>query len=127
MQQVCQEGMQLGVVRCDPDKNHLIPAVEFQIRRNLFERKYSGDMISVFQSNLCITRKKRDVFVEKCTGDKDQKWNGFDPLKEFELQPAGKKDSKCLTQHHHPKKGERVFTEKCETARKTKTSLWIAY
>lgn len=117
----------LGLVRCDPDKSHQVQAVEFTIRRKLFEKKDNHDMISVYQTDLCVARKRRDVYLEKCTGDKEQLWDGFDAEKEFELQPAGKKDDKCLTQHHHPKRGERIFAEKCETARKTKTSLWTVY
>jgi hypothetical protein len=126
LKEVCEEGMMLGLVGCEPGKGGKIQAVEFAIHHNLFD-KYSGDMISIHQTDLCITRKKRDVYIEKCTGEKGQRWNGFHPEKEFELQPFGKKDDKCLTQHHHPKRGERIFAEKCATARKTKTSLWIAY
>lgn len=126
LQEVCQEGMMLGLVDCEPGKGVNIRAVEFAIRHNLFD-KYSGDMILIHQTDLCITRKKRELYIEKCTGEKGQRWNGFHPEKEFELQPVGRKDDKCLTNHHHPKRGERIFAEKCETARKTKTSLWIAY
>lgn len=128
LQEQCEEGMLLGLVGCEPGKEGKIKGVDFTIKKNLFDDKNKGDMISLYGSDLCISRKGRDVSLQKCTGSKDQRWNGFHPEEEFELQPSGKKrDDKCLTQHHHPKRGERIFAEKCQTARKTKTSLWITF
>lgn len=121
--------MLLGLLGCEPGKGGQIKPVEFAVKRNLFDKKYNSDLISIYGADLCIARKGRDVYLTKCSwSDKNQRWNGFIHGKEFELQPAGKKsDDKCLTQHHHPKRGERIFAERCETARKTKTSLWTTY
>ena len=128
LQETCQEGMLLGLVGCEPGKGGKISAVDFVIKRNLFQKRYEGDMISLYKTDLCVARKGRNVFLENCSGNKNQLWVGFNPDKEFELQPAGKKGSgKCLTQHHHPKRGERIFAEKCTTARKTTTSTWTTF
>ena len=128
LEERCQEGMLLGLVDCEPGKGGKVKAVEFTIKRIFFDKIYRGDLISLYESDLCITRNRRDVYLEKCTGDIDQRWTGFNFEKEFELQPKGRKGAeKCLTQHHHPKRGERIFAENCSTARKTETSLWITY
>ncbi|KAL3794149.1 hypothetical protein HJC23_012856 [Cyclotella cryptica] len=140
LEETCEEGMMLGLTLCEPGDNAKIGKVkaeEFTIweKRNLFRKAgevdEEGDVIQLFGHDLCIAREsKTDVHLEKCTGDKEQRWMGFRPDREFELQPVEKKKrdvDRCLTQHHHPKRGERVYAEKCDTARKTTTSLWITY
>ena len=43
----------------------------------------------------------------------------------FELVPVVMDG--CLTQRHHPKSGEAIYTETCETARRDTTSFWNKY
>jgi len=48
----------------------------------------------------------------------------------FELIPVVQPDSNieyCMTQRHHPKEGEVIYREVCETARNDKTSMWNKY
>ena len=130
----------LAVTLCEPGESRKVgkfKAEEFTIweERNLFRKAAEvdaeGDVIQLFGRDLCIARQtKTDVYLEKCTGDKKQRWMGFRPDGEFELQPIEKKEmdvDRCLTQHHHPKRAERVYAANCDTARKTTTSLWITY
>jgi hypothetical protein len=76
------------------------------------------------------------IQLEKCRNDdEDQLWrynsngknapepSGDEPI--FEINPKMKKDY-CVTQKHHPKKGEILFVQKCKTPRKSnhRTAWW---
>ncbi len=93
--------MNMGLVDCKPGK---LSRVEFILKENLFRKKQQGDVIQLHNQDLCLVMKRNEVFLENCTGDKDQRWIGFRNREEFELYPFGKEGERCLTQHHHPKK-----------------------
>ena len=70
--------------------------------------------------------------ISKCNGSTRQDWVGFDLItfpdkgKPFELSPFNKQ-SQCVTQHHHPRKGEDLYMRSCKEARKHSTSQWNRY
>ena len=75
----------------------------------------------------------KDIFVVHCNRDipgqlwKPQSGSSFsDTDSGFEITQSGKEDL-CITQRHHPKQGESIKLESCETARNSQTSKWTKY
>ncbi len=128
----CSEGMNVAVTDCDP--NHWgDKSASFSLRphHGLFDLE--GGQIQVHNSNLCLTLSGvRSITLEDCDASKmEQRFSGFQseggPM---ELSPVnvtiqdGKKVERCITQHHHPRAGERIFSEDCKFARRSDTALW---
>ena len=53
-----------------------------------------------------------------------QLFSGFNMTKQFELHPEGQPNS-CMTNDHHPRAGEFIYSEPCDIARFDNTSQWI--
>jgi hypothetical protein len=82
---------------------------------------------------LCLelNTKSWNYEVKRCdTSDALQRFasgNGnHDGSGRFEMYPTTKSNF-CLTQRHHPKYGEQLRAETCESARRSNTSFWIKY
>ena len=96
-----------------------------------------GDQIAVYNTNLCVERVgPRHIFLKQCNASvKEQRWIGFKTGGQaMELLPSpgtfvknGVEYVKCLTQHHHPRNGERIYAENCVKARRSDTNLWSTY
>ena len=82
--------------------------------------------------NLCLTTPgNKYLNLTRCDeNDKEQLFEGIKENGErFEWGSYGEKlqVKRCLTPHHHPRKGELIFKENCEKARITKSSFWMKY
>jgi hypothetical protein len=87
-----------------------------------------GGRLKVGNKNLCLQRVSTNEFeLRVCSTSLDQVLVGFNPKMPFELYPLGYEGVKCLTEDHHPKPFETLFTRPCDVARKVDTSLWEAY
>ena len=96
----------------------------------LVDTSLKGDQIQVHDTNLCLSQSgDRAISLQNCNSSKiEQRFVGFTSEgggKAMELTPANVTGSdKCLTQHHHPRVGERIFVEDCKKARRSDTNLW---
>lgn len=83
-------------------------------------------------ANLCLavtgySGTGRPVRLRDCrAGSADQDFREVRRDGKFELIPASNGE-RCLSQHHHPKKNEVVFPEKCEKTRQFDTTYWTTY
>ena len=120
----CQNGDIIYVEKCDNSDRQQWQTIGDTIRPAL-------------DDNLCLTNfgynsENIPVRVRPCntseeTGETNnsQEWSGFDyHADKFQLHPKADNNI-CLTQHHHPKSGERVFPQTCEKARTT--DMWVVY
>lgn len=87
-----------------------------------------GGRIKVANMDLCLERINTNEFeLRNCSTSLLQVLVGFKPNGPFEISSFGNVGKKCLTQDHHPKPYEELFTTACEKPRMTNTSLWEAY
>lgn len=144
----------LATVECDPEKwvrdakKGLKPKspATFSLLKNeqptgLFGVVSSGSAgarLQVHDTNLCLTRvDAREVYLRPCDSSvKEQLIFGFQPDgQEMELYPYAEKflrgvpfePERCLTQHHHPRENERIYSELCRRARNAEHSKWVTY
>ena len=132
----CRDGMMLALTECRPNK--WTSAAKFSLlpgHNGLFDY-LEGDQIQVANSNLCLSLVgSRVIKLETCNASKiEQRFTGFSSGgNAIEIAPAkvSKKDGvvveKCLTQHHHPREGERIYSEVVKLARISDTNLWTTY
>lgn len=122
--------MYIAVTDCKPNRwsdrsasFSLLPG-----RNGLFDH-LEGDQIQVHNTDLCLSLSgDRSIVLDNCDASKiEQRFSGFHSLP-MELSPVNVEGEKvaeeCITQHHHPRVGERIFSEKCLKARKSDTNLW---
>ena len=89
-----------------------------------------GHQFRVTNSNLCLKKNSqgRAIKLEPC--DEEDILQQFDGFKsdggKFDLKPSTS-TKRCLSQHHHPKKGEVVYAETCFKAHRVDTGYWVAY
>lgn len=97
---------------------------------------FEGHQIQVINSNLCLERVgAREIELRQCNASVErQRFLGFSPGGQgMELQPEGTfrrrgvEYERCVSQHHHPKQGERIYAEHCRKTRRTETSMWSTY
>ncbi|KAI2497432.1 Ricin-type beta-trefoil lectin domain [Fragilaria crotonensis] len=87
-----------------------------------------GGRLKVARKDLCLERIGTNEFeLRNCSSTLMQVLVGFNQYSPFEINPFGNVGKKCLTQDHHPKPYEVLFTGTCDAARRTNTSLWEAY
>lgn len=102
------------------------------------EESLQGDQIQVYGSTLCLERVGggRSILLQQCNATvQEQRFIGFrsdgQPMELVPYPGTFLKDGvsleRCLTQHHHPRQGERVFAEVCTRARNSQTNLWATY
>lgn len=133
----CQANMMLALTECRP--NQRTDAARFSMLPGNNQFGLEGDQLKIANSNLClslVSGSARKLRLETCNASKiEQRFTGFRSVGDgaMEIAPAKvfKKDGvvveRCLTQHHHPRPGERIFSEICRTARITDTNLWSTY
>ena len=127
----CSEGMAIAVTDCSPyqwsDKSASFSVVTDN--HGLFDTSLKGDQIQVHDTNLCLSQSgDRAISLQNCNSSKiEQRFVGFTSGGggAMELTPANSTaNDKCLTQHHHPRVGERICVEDCKKARRSDTNLW---
>mmetsp|Transcript_24981 Transcript_24981/g.40473 ORF Transcript_24981/g.40473 Transcript_24981/m.40473 type:complete len:345 (+) Transcript_24981:242-1276(+) len=131
----CQENMMLALTECRP--NQWTNAARFSMLPGNNQFNLEGDQLKVANSNLCLSLvSARKLILETCNASKiEQRFTGFRSVGEgaMEIAPAkvAKKDGvvieRCLTQHHHPRPGERIYSEISKLARVADTNLWATY
>ena len=90
----------------------------------------TGKLKPYTRQDLCWTKTSEgDGFsyfrLRPCEDDDDnQVLDGLTEDSEFELFSITEDPSRCVTQAHHPKAGEEMFTEDCSIARGDFSSLW---
>lgn len=133
----CAVGMSIAVTDCNPEQSNDMSA-EFSFlpeHRGLFDNYLKGGQIQVHNTDLCLSLVGvRSIELQTCDASKiEQRFQGFHPDEGMmELFPVNsnmkegkeKEVKQCITQHHHPRPGERIFAEKCSKARRSDTSLW---
>ncbi|KAL7546933.1 hypothetical protein ACHAWF_010268 [Thalassiosira exigua] len=140
----CDESMSLALIQCDPSnrKNKRWKwLATFTLAREVgglldFDSGLEGDQIQVFNTDLCLQRERRQVLLQQCNASiAEQRFLGFEEGGQaMELLPypgtfkkQGVEYQRCLTQHHHPKQAERIYTENCRKARGSDTNMWSTY
>mmetsp|Transcript_12865 Transcript_12865/g.25886 ORF Transcript_12865/g.25886 Transcript_12865/m.25886 type:complete len:416 (+) Transcript_12865:1664-2911(+) len=131
----CSAGMSIAVTDCELNLSS-DKSAEFSFlpgHSGLFDNDFKGGQIQVHNTNLCLSQSGiRSIELETCDASKiEQSFLGFQPDEgAMELSPAnitmedGKVVDQCITNHHHPRAGERIYSEKCSRARRSDTSLW---
>lgn len=113
----CGDGDKVRIQKCDGDNTY------FQHYRR------SGDETSFKDrdSNYCMSLESKVIRMRNCDStDRRQRFTGNFDSSKFEIHPVSDDDD-CLTQQHHPKKGEEVRLYSCSTARGDDTSYWNEY
>ena len=85
-------------------------------------------MIKAVTRNKCL-QGSRPKLRDCDPNDPDQLWhpmNGGYDSESFEITRKGRED-RCLSQHHHPKKGEVIELVDCARERKYTTNAWQFY
>jgi hypothetical protein len=89
-----------------------------------------NDNVAIFRAattNLCVRLKGYDMRLRECdSNDILQRFTGAFASDKFEISPVLYSDY-CLTQNHHPRRGEYVEIDTCSRARRDTTSYWIMY
>ena len=140
--------MSLALVNCDPKKGRNKKKkgswmAEFNLldfETHLFGM--NGVQLQIHDTNLCVERMgSRSISLQQCnTFVESQRWLGFGVTEQrtagggTEIKPSsgvfmkrGIEYESCLSQHHHPRQGERVYVQPCHKARSSDTNLWSVY
>ena len=125
--------MKLALASCRPGRG--TDAAKFSLIPGNNKDGLAGDQIKIANNNLCLSLEgSRLIRLERCNSSKKEQRFLFDTDGiGFEIAPTRKSKSdgrvvdKCLTQHHHPRDGERIYSEICRLARISDTNLWRAY
>eukprot|EP00574_Skeletonema_japonicum_P012415 CAMPEP_0201723028 /NCGR_PEP_ID=MMETSP0593-20130828/7204_1 /ASSEMBLY_ACC=CAM_ASM_000672 /TAXON_ID=267983 /ORGANISM="Skeletonema japonicum, Strain CCMP2506" /LENGTH=342 /DNA_ID=CAMNT_0048214063 /DNA_START=119 /DNA_END=1147 /DNA_ORIENTATION=+ len=131
----CRNGMMLALTECRPNRG--TDAAKFSLLPGNNKYDLEGDQLQLADRNLCLSLvSARKVKLETCNPYKvEQRFTGFksesDGAMEIAPVKVAKKDGvvveRCLTQHHHPRQGERLYVEICKLARISDTNLWSVY
>lgn len=110
----CSDGTGIKIARCDKDDE----------RQHFY---FDGSMIRSRKNNdMCLKRYGRFIALDGCDNSSDQSWSNLRTDAPFELQIPGN-GSKCVSQHHHPKDGEKLYMNSCKLAQRNKTDKWVVY
>ena len=74
----------------------------------------------------CFERDGRSIKLRSCSDSRDQKWDELSKSNSFQLKIPGN-NSKCASQHHHPKSGEKIYMTSCKLSSSNRTDKWIVY
>jgi len=117
----CKENENMYLRKCNPKTS--LDAIFKVIKQK------KGHQLQVVGTDLCLQKrgKSRQILLKPCRNTPLQRFFGFKFEEEkFELRPSRFAD-KCLSNHHHPKDGELVYSENCSLAHKADTGYWVAY
>mmetsp|Transcript_31231 Transcript_31231/g.65314 ORF Transcript_31231/g.65314 Transcript_31231/m.65314 type:complete len:189 (+) Transcript_31231:151-717(+) len=110
----CPEGSSIKIDTCDRSDS----------RQQFFFD--DGRIRSRKNKDVCLERQGRSIKLDQCNNSSSQKWDELSKSREFQLRIPGNK-YKCASQHHHPKKNERVYLTSCKKSVDNKTDKWIVY
>jgi hypothetical protein len=157
IQRECEEGMMLALVDCEGEherrarggknagrKRESPGAAAFTLAAEgsaLFDaggHGLEGRRLQVQGADLCLHGEaQRHIVLRRCDAvAQEQRFLGVRPGGQaMELSPLvggtfrrnGTEHGRCLTQHHHPKHGERIYAGACDKARRSDTNLWSTY
>eukprot|EP00986_Skeletonema_menzelii_P018324 scaffold26626_cov178-Skeletonema_menzelii.AAC.2 len=89
-----------------------------------------GHQFRIANTNLCLTKSRRGSAIKLKPCNAKKKWQQFYGFKpegaRFDLKPSSS-SKRCLSQHHHPKRGEIIYAETCSKAHRFDTGYWVAY
>lgn len=89
-----------------------------------------GDLFQVHNTNLCMARKDaRFILLDTCNrNDPSQRFLGFQPNgTPFTWEPLVDEGlDRAISQHHHPKEGEVIYSEDYYLAHYWDTGFWQA-
>lgn len=126
----CEEGDEIQVRECNADNEEQ------------WWMYSSGKFRSYTDDDLCWDYRKWKAYtLERCDSSSSTQTfgsggyeephadsfnvNGNIKSQRFEIYPR-KNPNICVTQHHHPRKGEQLKSQNCEIARKHLTSYWVS-
>jgi hypothetical protein len=110
----CNKGSGIKIAKCDRDdwrQHFFFDDGRIRTRRNL---------------DVCLERSGRSIIFKGCDGSDDQLWDNLSEDGPFRLQIPGN-DSKCASQHHHPKDGEKIYMTSCKLCRDNDVGKWVVY
>jgi len=121
----CDDGENLKVRECGGSNT------KFQ----LINEADNAAQIYIPKDDKCLeaSADEKNLKVEDCDDSESAQrfWAGPDGSfngDRFELIPKSISSlDECMTQRHHPKDGEVIYREKCETARNDRTSFWSRF
>jgi hypothetical protein len=118
----CKAGDQLWIQTCYPNNggNAIFSVVSGP----------HGEQIKIHGTSLCMERVDiRLIQLNECDDQNTvrdvQLWDGFKQSGPFQLAPRNH-DGVCMSQQHHPKANELVYTEVCRIAHFWDTGYWQA-
>jgi hypothetical protein len=119
----CKHGDQLWMKECEDKGDNAV----FEIAKRDNQR---GDLFQVRNTNLCIARKDaRFIVLDTCNrNDPSQRFLGFQPNgTPFTWEPLVDEGlDRAISQHHHPKEGEVIYSEDYYLAHYWDTGFWQA-
>jgi len=75
--------------------------------------------------DLCLTHvDDRAIELHRCDGSISQEWDRVQKEGKFRISPATD-HRRCATNHHHPRKEERIYLDWCHLAEDGDTLYWI--
>lgn len=112
----CPKGSSIKIARCnrgDWRQNFFFDDGRIRSRRN---------------KDVCIERqrKSRSIALDNCNSSFDQKWALLRKDEPFQLRIPGEA-SKCASQHHHPKDGEKIYMTSCKKSVDSHSDKWVVY
>ena len=110
----CPQGSGIKVERCDRS----------DLRQQFFFD--SGSIRSKRNNDVCLERSGRSIKLESCNGSVHQLWDVLTKDGPFQLRIPGNED-KCASQHHHPKRGEKIYMTSCKKSVLNNTDKWVVY
>jgi len=115
----CVENEQIKLVNCKKKTDD-------DARFKLVEQR-RGVQYQVAGTNLCLEKRGgARIRLKQCRNSRRQLFLGYRDGKEFDIIPFLSK-RRCLTNHHHPKRGEVIYAETCKKAHRTRTGYWVKY
>ncbi|KAL9191262.1 hypothetical protein ACHAXT_000968 [Thalassiosira profunda] len=110
----CSRGSGIRIARCNRDDS----------RQHWFFD--DGRIRSRKNKKACLERDGRSIHLRTCNQSVSQIWDTLRKDEPFQLRIPGVA-SKCASQHHHPKEGERLYMTSCKRSMFSQTDKWMKY
>mmetsp|Transcript_15146 Transcript_15146/g.23470 ORF Transcript_15146/g.23470 Transcript_15146/m.23470 type:complete len:356 (-) Transcript_15146:1976-3043(-) len=118
----CNRNDKMELRNCNNKSNEDAQFVATPVRK--------GHQFRIANTNLCLQKSRRGSAIRLKPCNAKNKWQHFVGLKSdgkrFNLKPSTS-SKRCLSQHHHPKKGEIIYAETCYKAHRVDTGYWVKY
>jgi len=120
----CKSGDDIELDDCDDDNAKFV----------LKNRSGREAQIQIAGTNLCLELggekqffgvRRRIIEAKTCeSSEDDQYFKASWDSSRFDIETD---DGGCITQHHHPRKGEDLLSESCSRAESDDTRYWVKY